>query len=356
MRIYRSTFTFLVFLALSISCNKKKEDIKPIEKCRFTGKSSDYEMKTIEETTVQTYESNFKQDDQGRLALVTVSQTESRKNSTGIFAYITQEDTYEFIYNAEGFLTELKRHDVKLHQGYSTYEFNVANLRYKKGKVETTSVTSFIYDHGRAQSSKFVSNMVVQGDNLPAATFPETTTVVYKYDSKNNIQTATYDGTYGGSVVSFENGVRKSYVSADGKTKNQFDDRGRMISYTYAYDGAEWIYKYDQRGNQIFQEAYHDKHKLLYSIETNFDEHPNPDTMIPSHYKGIPEPIKIFNASDNTNNWVETTTNHTYFGRSVESNVWTYHANGLPATSTIVKGSDLNMSTEITKYNYENCN
>jgi YD repeat-containing protein len=139
--------------------------------------------------------------------------------------------------------------------------------------METTSVTSFVYSEGRLQSSKYVSNLVVQGDNLPAATFPESHTRLYKYDSKGTIQTATS----GGSVVNYINGIRASSVSADGRTVWKYDDQGRMISYSVPYD--QRTFKYDLRGNQIFQDSY-DNGEFVFSTETKFDEHTNPDLMI----------------------------------------------------------------------------
>ena len=121
MRLYRSTFAFFALLALSISCNKKDEEVKPVGNCRFVGKSVSWEQKTAAETSVETTESIFKQDDQGRLTLVTFSRTESRKDSTGVYASSTDEETYEFVYDTEGFLTELKRHDLRLQKGSANF-------------------------------------------------------------------------------------------------------------------------------------------------------------------------------------------------------------------------------------------
>jgi len=349
MRLYRSTFTFLAFWALSVSCNKKGEDVKPVENCRFVGKSVNWEQKNISGASVGTIESNFKQDDQGRLTLVTFSRTESRKDSTGVYANSSDEETYEFVYDTEGFLTELRRHDLRLQQGSANFKFGYANLQYRNGKMETTSVTSFIYDGGRLQSSKYTSNLVVQGDELPATTFPESYTVNYKYDSKGNIQTATS----GGSVVNYANGIRTSQVLSDSKIVIKYDEEGRMISYSSPYD--QRTFKYDQRGNQIFQDS-HDSGEFVFSTETKFDEHTNPDNMIPSRFKGIPDPIKVTYADDNPNNMIESTVLHRNDPPLITSNVWTYHPNGLPATSTMKTGTDFYKTTQITKFKYENCN
>jgi hypothetical protein len=348
MRLYRSTFTFLAFFALSISCNKKNEEVKPVENCRFVGKSVNSEQKTAAETTVETTESNFKQDDQGRLTLVTFLRTESRKDSTGIFASSSDEETYEFVYDTEGFLTELKRHDLRLQQGSANFQFGYASLRYRTGKMETTSVTTFVYNQGRLQSSKYVSNLVVQGDNLPAATFPESYSIIYKYDSKGIVQTATGSG----AVVNYTNGIRTSQISADSKIVTKYDDQGRMISYSSPYD--QRILKYDQRGNQIFQES-SDNGEFVFSTENKFDVHTNPDNMIPSRYKGMPDPVKIPYGDDNPNNMVESTFLHRNDAPVTTSNVWIYHPNGLPATSTMKTGTDFYKITRITKIKYENC-
>ena len=348
MRLYQPVLTFLAFLALSISCKKKNEEVKPVENCRFVGKSIISEQKTAAETSVGTTESNFKQDDQGRLTLVTFSRTESRKDSTGVYASSTDEETYEFVYDTEGFLTELKRHDLRLQQGSANFLFGYATLRYRKGRMETTSVTSFVYNEGRLQSSKYVSNLVVQGDNLPAANFPESYTISYKYDSKGTIQTATG----GGWVAKYTNGVRASSASDDGKIVWKYDDQGRMISYSSPYD--ERTFKYDQRGNQIFQDSY-DNGVFVFSTETKFDDHTNPDSTIPSRYKGIPDPIKVTYADDNSNNMIESTVLHRNDEPLITSNIWTYHPNGLPAASTMKTGTDFYKTTQITKFKYENC-
>lgn len=348
MRLYRSTFTFLAFLALSISCNKKDEEVKPVENCRFVGKSVNLEIRTIAETSVETHESYFKQDDQGRLTLVTVSETELIKDSTGIIANSTDEETYEFIYDAEGFLTEMKQRGLKLQQGSARHDFIYATFKYRKGRVETTKVTKFDYNEGRLQSSKYVGNIVVQGDNLPVATFTENFTILHKYDSKGLIQTATPDG----SVTNYVNGIPASSISADGKTVIKYDDQGRMISYSSPHD--QRTFKYDQRGNQIFQEDY-DNGVFVFSYETKFDEHINPDNMIPSRYKGIPGPYQVVYFAENPNNIIESTFNHRNDTPVITSNVWTYHPNGLPATSTMKSGTDFYKDTRITKFKYENC-
>lgn len=348
MRLYRSAFTFLAFLALSISCKKKSEEVKPVENCRFLGKSVSLESKTAAEATLETTESNFKQDDQGRLTLATFSRTESRKDSTGVYASSTDEETFEFVYDTEGFLTELKRHDLRLQQGSANFKFGYATLQYRTGRLETTSITSYVYIEGRLQSSKYVSNLVVQGDNLPAATFPESYTINYKYDSKGIIQTATRDSW----VTKYTNGVLASSVSTDGKVVWKYDDQGRVVSYSVPYD--QRTFKYDQRGNQIFQDSY-DNGVFVFSTEAKFDEHTNPDSMIPSRYKGIPDHIKVTYADDNPNNMVESTVLHRNNAPLVTSNVLTYHPNGLPATSTMKTGTDFYKTTRITKFKYGNC-
>lgn len=348
MRLYRSTFTFLAFLALSVSCNKQDEEAKPSENCRFVGRSYHWERKDIFHTSVDTYESNFKQDDQGRLTLVTVSKTGMMKDSTGVFANTTDEETYEFIYDAAGFLTELKQHGLQLQQGSAKYKFNYSTFNYRKGRIETTRVTTYTYSEGRVQSSKYVSNIVVQGDNLPVATFPDSYTTLYKYDSKGIIQTISS----GGIGTNYVNGIRASNVSGDGKNVIKYDDQGRIISYSSPND--QRIFKYDERGNQILQEGFEGIERR-FSEESKFDDHLNPDNLIPAHYKGIPEPMKIGYFSDNPNNWVEIKYTYRNEVPSIQSNVWTYHPNGLPATSTLITGTDDNKSTWITKFNYENC-
>lgn len=348
MRLYRSTFAFLAFLALSISCNKKDKEVKPVENCRFVGKSVNWEQKNAAETSVATIESNFKQDEHGRLTLVTFSRTESSKDSTGVYASSTDEETYEFVYDTEGFLKELKRHDLRLQQGSANFKFGYANLRYRTGRMETTSVTTYVYAEGRLQSSKYVSNLVVQGDNLPAANFPESYTINYKYDSKGAAQTATG----GGWLVNYTNGIRASNASADGKTVWKYDDQGRMTSYSSPFD--QRTFKYDQRGNQIFQDSY-DSGVFVFSTETKFDEHTNPDSMIPSRYKGVPDPIKVTYGDGNPNNMIESTVLHRNDAPLTTSNILTYHPNGLPAISTMKTGTDFYQTTLITKFKYENC-
>jgi hypothetical protein len=148
------------------------------------------------------------------------------------------------------------------------------------------------------------------------------------------------------------NGIRASNVSGDGKNVIKYNDQGRIISYSSSYD--ETVFKYDQRGNQILQEGFVDNERR-FSEESKFDDHLNPDNLIPARYKGIPEPMKIGYFSDNPNNWVEIKYTYRNEVPSIHSNVWTYHPNGLPATSTLITETDYNKSTWITKFNYENC-
>jgi len=74
--------------------------------------------------------------------------------------------------------------------------------------------------------------------------------------------------------------------------------------------------------------------------------------MVPTLYKGIPEPIKIPSAVDDPNNWTESI----FISRSgvepnIKKNVLTYQANGLPATSTIKEVAGAYQMTQATKYN-----
>lgn len=349
MHHYRSTFAFLAILALSVACKKRHEEVKPAENCQFVGKLVNLEHVDAAGSSTYTTESNFQQDDQGRLTLVTFSRTDSQKDSTGVYASSTSEETYEFVYDTEGFLTQLKQHDLRLQQGSANFEFSYASLRYRTGKMETTSVTSFVYSEGRLQSSKYVSNLVVQGDNLPPATFPNSYTINYKYDSKGDLQTATSNGW----VETYINGIHASDVSADGKTVLKYDEKGRLISYSSPYD--QRTFKYDSRGNQIFRESY-DNGEFVFSTETKFDEHTNPDSMIASRYKGIPNPVKIPGIDDNPNNVIQSTTIHRNDAPQITTYVWIYYPDGLPETSVMKTGTGYNKTTEITKFKYENCN
>lgn len=348
MRLYQSTFTFLAFLALSVSCSKKDHEVEPSENCRYAGKSYHYEEKGPTNLRLETYESHFKQNDQGNLALVTVSKATSYEQDGAIIATFTEDETYEFKYNSDGFLMELKQYNLLQQQGTAKYDFSYPNyFTYRKGKVETTNINTFTYTNGLAQSSMNAKTVIVQGDNEAAKTFTEDSKTAYEYDSQGIIQTITS----GGGVTNYKNGIRASNTS--GSTTLKYDESGRITS--FSYPTGEQTFKYDQKGNQILYEGF-ENGKRRFSEAKKFDNHKNPETLIPYKYKGIPDGFMIGYSSSDPNNMTESA--YTFMDQApyIQTNTWTYNANGLPDTSTLTAGTGDYKSTWITKFKYENCN
>jgi hypothetical protein len=346
MRLYRSTFTFIAFLVLSISCNKKDHEVEPSENCRFVGKSSLTKQITLSGTTTYTFESHLQQDQEGKLTLITFVQNRDQDPGSAFPLKESEDEKYTFKYDADGFLVEIKRYKLILQQGnfsYFDYPF------YKKGRIEINDITTFTYANKLAQSSFNKNTTVVQGDNYAAKTFETTLAKTYKYDPQGLVQTITQKSETGSeSTTYFKNGMK---VFAD--TENtKYDAKGRVIRSAYA--GAEQIIEYDANDNITLVESRYQS-KLQYSESRQFDNRRNPEALIPFRYKGIPDDIKILYSTDGQNNMVKKTVTYPDREPYIENTLWKYHPNGLPETSTLTVDYPGNKVTAVTTFNYENC-
>ncbi|MCE7066360.1 hypothetical protein [Dyadobacter sp. CY326] len=346
MRLYRFTFTLIAVLAFSFSCSKKDHEVQPSSNCRFIGKSYTTKQISYSDTTTYIYESHLKHDNEGKLTSITVEN--NVQNSSPDFPTKSSEDeTFAFKYNADGFLTEISRRKLTLQQGlfsYNDYPF------YKKGSIEINDITTFIYNGNLVQSSSNKISTIVQGDNYAPKTYKTELTKNYKYDPQGLVQAIEQKTEQGpGATIQFKNGI---LVVAD--TENtKYDSKGRLIKTSYGE--SELVVEYDANDNLIFVES-HYQSKLVYSERRLYDNKKNPELLIPRRYKGIPDNVNIFLASSEQNNMVKKTLTYPDREPYIENTVWQYNPNGLPETSTLTVDYPGNKVTWITKFNYENCN
>jgi hypothetical protein len=345
MRLYRATFTFLAFLALTFSCSTKDHEVQPSSNCRFIGKSYTAKHNSYGDTTTYMYESHLKHNIDGQL--ISISVENNVQNSNPDFPTKSSDDeTFAFKYDADGFLTEIKRHKLTLQQGvfsYNDYPF------YKKGSIEVNDVTTFIYTDKLVQSSYNKVSTLVQGDNYAPKTYVTELTKNYKYDPQGLVQSIEQKTESGpGVTMQFKNGVK---IFTD--TKNtKYDAKGRIIKDSYG--DSEFVAEYDANDNLTFAES-HYQSKLVYSERRLFDNKKNPELLIPRRYKGIPDDVNVFLASSEKNNIVKKTLTYPNRDPYIENTEWQYYPNGLPETSTFKVYQPGNEISQITKFNYENC-
>ncbi|MCF2486707.1 hypothetical protein [Dyadobacter sp. CY347] len=346
MRFYQSTFTSLAFLALFFSCSKKDHEVQPSANCRFVGKSYTAKQISYADTVNYTYESNLQYGTEGNLSKITVVQIAERGPSSAFPTKSSEDENYTFKYDADGFLTEIRRHSLTLQQGnysYNDYPF------YKKGNIEVNDITTFNYNNKLVQSSSNKTTTVVQGDNYAPKTYETELSKNYEYDSQGLVQSISQKSENGSESITYFKEGKKIFADTE---YIKYDEKGRVIKNSYG--NGQIVIEYVDDNITLVESHY--QSKLVYSERRSFDNHKNPELLIPSSYKGIPDNIAVLRTTGDQNNMVKKTITYPDREPYIENTVWKYNANGLPETSTFTVDYPGNIVTQITKFKYENCN
>jgi YD repeat-containing protein len=347
MRLYRSVFTLFTLLALSASCSK---DDHPIPKsCRYIGQNYTMEQISAYHEWRETYVSNFKQDDEGKLieASGTRKTHSASPSNDEVRSEVIETQSYLLKYNEQGFLTEITYVKLTLQEGGQFATFGYENYpNYHHGRIEQKEVTTFKYESDLLRSSTRTSVVDFKSEKTQDVKVTADSKKEYIYETNGVIKTITETvGNYT-DVTQYKNGVRASTPT------NKYDEKGQLVQ-SLSPD-AEYNLKYDNNGNILSVEAIYKSEQQFLETRTH-DNHPNPDKLLPSKFKGIPETMRLLQYTDGNNNLTGSKSVYPDRPTYEEKTIFTYNAAGFPATavSTYTQGDD--STTKTTTYNYQDC-
>ncbi|MCF0064042.1 hypothetical protein MUK70_27580 [Dyadobacter chenwenxiniae] len=297
----------------------------------------------------ETYVSNFKQDDEGRLieASGTRKTLSASPSNDEVWSEVIETNSYWLKYNEQGFLTELTNVKLTLQEGGKFATFGHENYpNYHHGRIEMKEVTTFKYESELLRSSTRTRVADFKSEKTQDVKVSAEANKDYTYETGGIIKTITETTGNYTSVTQFINGVKASTPT------NKYDEKGQLVQ-SLSPD-SEHNLTYDSNGNILTVEAIYKSQQQFLEIRTH-DDHPNPDKLLPQKFKGIPEEMRILQFTDGGNN--RTSSKSVYPNRPPyeEKTVYTYNAAGFPisAVSTYTQADD--SATKTTTYNYQDC-
>ncbi|MEO6283716.1 MAG: hypothetical protein ABIN80_27690 [Dyadobacter sp.] len=355
MRKFRVIILISIITSLAFSCSKDKKEVEPIS-CTYLGKN--YKV-NYSQSLQDEHNSDLTLDEKGLLTSANTTYISiSTDPQTNIeFNRSTNQRKYAFTYDGQGFLKQMiatKSFIVKTTGGY--YEGNSGP--FKNASKITVETTDFTYESDHVASSTLKNVTTFIGDQQSPV---ETTVIskrVYQYDSNGKTITSTETSEGGStSVTTYANGVRASNVFTSTKGDKQtinYNDKGLAIKYIFSVGGFNL--GYDTNGNLTSVESIVDN-KAIFKQEFKYDNHPNPDNLIPLKFKGIPDPIPTIQSTDGVNNLVEEKTTNFQNNNLVSVNKFSYQYNaaGYPESLTSMPDPNPDKLSWTTNYRYQNC-
>jgi YD repeat-containing protein len=355
MQKFRVIILISIIASIAFSCSKDKKEVEPIS-CTYLGKS--YKV-NYSQSLEDEHNSDLTLDEKGLLTSANTTYISiSTDPQTNIeFNRSTNQRKYALTYDGQGFLKQMiatKSFIVKTTGGY--YEGNSGP--FKNASKITVETTDFTYESDRVASSSLKSITTFIGDQQSPVETTVTIKRVYQYDSNGKAISSieTFDGG-GTSVTTYANGIRASNVLTNTNGNKQtinYNDKGLAIAHISS--NGTFNVGYDTNGNMISVESLVNN-KALYKQEFKYDDHPNPDNLIPSKFKGIPDPIPTIQSTDGVNNLVEEKTTNFQNNNLVSVNKFSYQYNaaGYPESLTSMPDPNPDKLSWTTNFRYQNC-
>lgn len=353
MPISRTIVAVFILLTCLFSC-KNEDSIQQAESCDYLGSSYETDNTNIKYGR----STNIVLGSDGKLEEATAVNTFSgydmaaqKETSNSV-----EQSKYVFAYDATGFLTKMI--SIQTFTEKSTIAATYDNHGpYKNINIETVQTTNFTYESGRVTGSNISVIKTLKGDNDAPFTTNKQSKKVYQYDSKGQPISATETSDSGNRIeTKFTNGVRSSIANistSGGAQTTTYNEKG-LTDVVNTSSGRIKI-SYDSSGNPLLIETEMNG-KVTYSQKFEYDNHVNPETLIPTKFKGIPEPIFTVQSTDGNNNIVRlTSANLQNNFLSKESVTYAYNSQGLPVKSVWTTDSDPNFKGRVTTFNYRDC-
>lgn len=355
MRIFIQSVAFVSLFTLAVSCSKKASDTVAPEQCLYLGKTVIGERPSVNEKT--SYGNEIDWNDQKQMtAARRFDKSEGRSNISDAILWTNDNQiNFTFAYDSEGFLTQKVMKIINIHWGEGVRATTYEGRKFENFADETSETSEYKYESGRV---KLVNILVAKrlrgnGEILLDQTFNYTKT--YTYDSQGNPVSAIETNPLGKTVSTYKNGILASAVTTNTADQLQFteeyDDKGNrtaQIGRNYRFN-----YTYDAKGN-LTRIEYTVNNKPVYTQDYTFDDRLNPESTIPTKFKGIPELLRTLPISTSVNN----ITGKKYNGIQITSNYETkssyvYNVDGLPESSASTWTGEEIGQTESTTFRYK---
>lgn len=347
MRFNKSTFITGVVLILTISCSK--DDPATPKTCRYTGQNYKMELSSPSDVYSETYDSQFKQDDDGKLIEASATRrTISREMYTKVLLTdVTETKLYTLKYDAQGFLTELALTTLTLQEAGKNSNFLYENNpTYRHGKIVAKEVTTFKYESDLVRSATKTSIVDFKSErNLYSKVNPEANKK-YVYGGDGTIQSITETIGNTSTVTQFEKGVKVSTPT------NKYDEKGQLLQ--LLSPDSEYNLRYDENGNILSVEAIYQSKRQFLETRTH-DNNPNPEKLLPAKFKGIPEEMRILQLTDGSNNLTSSKSVYPDRPDYNETTIYTYNASGHPASAATTYTKVDGVILKTTTFNYQDC-
>ncbi|TLV00462.1 hypothetical protein [Dyadobacter luticola] len=349
----------LLFLSLIVCSCSKEDHVLPEPTCKYLGNS--YKI-IYPGGRGEEYTSDFALDENGRLKDANTSYTSTfiiTENSiSSEYSRSTNQQDYHFIYDSNGFL--MQQITTTGFIAKSKGNIGYGNGFYNDVSAITTLTTDFVYASEKVVSTSSKSVTVFIGDNQSPVETTTSSARTYQYDSDGKAQSSTEKFSNGDlSVTIYKNDIRSSntYTSSINGAKHivNYDETG--LPSEDIIGNATYKLGYDAKGNLAYVEQIRDN-VTKYRQEFKYDDHPNPETLIPTQFKGIPEPIRTAQLSDGkgANNLTEEKfTSFENYPNSSQNYTHTYNASGFPETTTLGRTIDQETISRVTTYKYQGC-
>jgi YD repeat-containing protein len=355
-----------IALAVLFSCSNKDHEPEPnTGSCKYAGLSYVVETRYYGSKTTGTYDKNIIQtDDRLPLKISTVIRTiENDTVQNTLVKDDAENDELQYKYDAEGFLVQEAFTQNRNQQGGESTRFFFLD-KGPVGKLLTDLVrtTDFKYENGWLKEVNMTSVITYLGDNLPAATQTFTTKTKYNYDAQNNLvstdainqdnfktltnyvgglitsmQSTAPDGTISTATYKNENGKNSQIVGVDVVTNYKYDTNGNLLKY-------ETVYKGKTNATQEFQ----------------YDNKINPETLVPTKFKGMPLPFGTVQSMVGMGINNVTRLKNTTYGNDTsfvwqEDTKFTYTNGNLPQSSVSTVDTQGGKFIRRTTYKYADC-
>lgn len=357
MQTFKNYIGLLVLLFVVSSCALK--DHEPEKACRYAGQNyiSKYASSTYSSITKQN--SDYEFNDNGLpLKLISTYSSQSRDSiARAAVSGSTETKQYVFQYNENGFLSRLIYTYTLIllpFPGHSYFDFDYGN--FANARIETVETTDFIYKSDKIQATATKIFKTIQGDNRSPVTVNTERSKNYQYDVNMLVLSAeetASDGTkkimqFTNDIMSSSSSLTKSGVPYSITTYNTKD---RTISIKSS--GTESIISYTN--DNLTKILNLSNNKLLYQQDFFYDTFKNPETAIPSMFKGIPDPILTIQ-TDGINNQTGVKFTDLLGNSGHESQTsYKYNSNGFPETSIYTLNQSGNVTEGYTTYRYKDC-
>ena len=348
MRLSQSTFTFLAFVALFLSCSKNDHEVPP-GVCRYLGQNYTMDQTAGGFSSHETYISSFEQDQDGKLLKATgIRKTIKAANTnTDGRSEVTETNTFTLKYDQQGFLTELTNIKLLEQEGGLAATFLYDNYTaYHHGRIETKEVTTFQYESDLLRNSTRTRVVDFKSEKNQDVKVNADNKKEYIYETDGVIKTITETIGNSFTITQFKNGVKLSTPTTT------YDEKGQVIKALYV--GGEYNLTYDSKGNLITYEGTYQSKQLFLETRT-YDNNTNPDKLLPAKFKGIPEEMRILQFTDGVNNIVSSKSVYPDRPPYEEKNVYTYNFAGYPASAVSTFTQADALTTKTTTYNYQDC-